>query len=64
MIITTECPHCNGNGEVCGVTPSRRSRFVGMDDLSPDDFTVTCPKCLGSGTVDYDPEDEIEDWMS
>lgn len=63
MILTTECPDCNGHGEVCGVTPSRRSRFVGMDDLSPDDFTVDCPRCLGTGTVDYDPEDEIEEWM-
>lgn len=63
MILTTECPRCHGHGEVCGVNPSRRSRFVGMDDLSPDDFTVDCPKCLGTGVVDYDPEDEIEDWM-
>lgn len=63
MILTTECPRCHGHGEVCGVTPSRRSRFVGMDDLSPDDFTVDCPKCLGTGVVDYDPEDEVEEWM-
>lgn len=58
-----ECPNCNGYGEVCGVNPNRRSRFVGMDDLSPDDFTVECPKCAGSGMVDYDHEDEIEGWM-
>lgn len=57
-----ECPECNGNGEVCGVKPNRR-RFLGMDDLSPDDFTVNCPRCLGKGVVDYDPTDEIEDWM-
>lgn len=44
-----ECPRCNGTGEVCGVTPSRRSRFVGMDDLSPDDYTVECPDCCGHG---------------
>ena len=63
MNISTECPRCNGTGEVCGVTPSRRSRFVGYDDLSPDDYTVACPRCLGTGVVDYDPEDEVEDWM-
>lgn len=54
MIIDVECPTCNGTGEVCGVTPSRRSRFVGYDDLSPDDYTVDCPRCLGKGVVDYD----------
>ena len=65
MILSTECPRCYGNGEVCGVTPSRRSRFVGHDDLSPDDYTVACPRCLGTGEVDYDPEDEVEveEWM-
>lgn len=63
MIISTECPRCCGTGEVCGVTPSRRSRFVGHDDLSPDDYTVPCPRCLGTGEVDYDPEDEVEEWM-
>ena len=44
-----ECDRCNGTGEVCGVNPNRRSRFVGHDDLSPDDFTVECPVCLGHG---------------
>jgi hypothetical protein len=34
-----------------------------MDDLSPDDFTIECLKCLGKGVVDYDPEDDVEDWM-
>jgi hypothetical protein len=42
-----ECTTCNGHGEVCGVNPNRRSRFVGMDDLSPDDFTVECQDCGG-----------------
>lgn len=54
MIIDVECPDCYGTGEVCGVKPNRRSRFVGMDDLSPDDFTVSCHRCLGKGVVDYD----------
>lgn len=44
-----ECTTCNGHGEVCGVNPNRRSRFVGMDDLSPDDFTVECADCAGHG---------------
>lgn len=61
MIIEAECPRCNGLGEVCGVTPNRRSRFVGMDDLSPDDFTVPCPKCAGAGAVEYDPNEDADD---
>lgn len=60
MIIDVECPDCNGHGEVCGVTPNRRSRFVGMDDLSPDDFTVECPRCTGTGAVELDLNDECE----
>ena len=60
MIVDVECPDCNGMGEVCGVNPNRRSRFVGHDDLSPDDFTVGCPGCLGTGVVEYDPEDDAE----
>ena len=63
MIIDVECPKCNGMGELCGVNPNRRSRFVGMDDLSPDDFTVRCEKCLGSGVVEHDIEEDIEEWM-
>ncbi len=63
MIVAVECARCNGHGEVCGVNPNRRSRFVGMDDLSPDDYTVQCPKCLGLGTVERDMNDEVEDWL-
>lgn len=44
-----ECPDCNGHGEVCGVRPNRRSRFVSMDDLSPGDFTLPCEACGGRG---------------
>lgn len=61
MIQDIECPDCHGMGEVCGVNPSRRSRFVGFDDLSPDDYMVDCPRCLGSGTVEYDWNEEVED---
>lgn len=60
MIIDVECPTCLGSGEVCGVAPSRRSRFVGMDDLSPDDFTVSCPRCLGTGVVEHDLDEDID----
>lgn len=55
-----ECTTCNGHGEVCGVNPNRRSRFVGHDDLSPDDFTVECPDCHGHGWRPM-TDDEIED---
>lgn len=49
MIIDTECSRCNGTGEVVASTPNRWSRFVGWDDLYPDDFTEPCPTCGGSG---------------
>lgn len=61
MIIDVECPTCHGEGEVCGVNPSRRSRFVGCDDLSPDDYTVPCPRCLGTGAVEHDLNGDIDD---
>ena len=64
MIIDVECPRCNGMGECHTATPSQRARYVRHDDLSPDDYAEQCPKCAGSGTVDYDPEDEIEDWTN
>lgn len=63
MIITLECPRCNGTGEVLGSTPNVRARYVGRDDMDPGDFGEPCPMCLGTGVVDCDPEDEIEDWM-
>jgi len=55
-----ECPRCIGHGEVGGVNPNRRSRFVGHDDLSPDDFTVDCPECLGHGWRPM-TQDELDD---
>lgn len=55
-----ECTTCNGHGEVIGVNPNRRSRFVGMDDLSPDDFTVECTDCAGTGCRPM-TQDEIDD---
>ena len=60
MIIDIECPRCNGNGEVTGSTANVRSRYIGRDDLNPDDFGEPCPKCAGSGTVEYDPEEDAE----
>ena len=63
MNIDVECPRCNGLGEVMGSTPIVRARYVRHDDLNPGDFAELCPKCLGSGVVDYDPADEIEGWM-
>lgn len=63
MITSTECPRCNGNGETLTMTPSMRSRFVRHDDLCPSDFGEPCGFCGGSGVVDYDPNDEVEEWM-
>lgn len=66
-----ECEACNGHGEVCGVNPNRRSRFVGQDDLSPDDFTVECAACCGTGfrpmtqdELDAAAERQAEETMS
>lgn len=61
MIVDIECPRCNGNGEVLGGTRNMRSRMVGYDDLNPDDFGEPCPKCGGSGTVEYDPEEDADE---
>lgn len=63
VIIDVECSRCNGTGEVLGGTRNARSRYVGHDDICPGDFGEACPRCLGSGVVDYCPDDEIEDWM-
>lgn len=63
MKVDIECPRCNGAGEVIGSTANVRSRYVSHDDLDPGDFGEQCPKCAGTGVVDYDPEDEIEEWM-
>lgn len=52
MVVSTECPFCNGIGEVIGATPSVRSRYVRRDDLNPGDFAETCRNCGGSGVVD------------
>lgn len=61
MMIEIECGQCNGNGEVCGVNPSRRSRFVSDDDLSPDDYTIECPRCLGDGCIAHDLNEDCDD---
>lgn len=61
MIVDIECSRCNGLGELVGGTPSQRARFVLLDDLDPDDYADLCPKCGGSGTVEYDPEEEMLD---
>lgn len=63
MIETVECPRCNGLGEVLGSTPNARARMVRHDDLDPSDFGEPCPKCGGTGTVDYNHEEEVEGWM-
>lgn len=63
MLEDVECPDCNGIGETNAASRSQRSRYVGYDDLSPDDYTEQCPKCGGSGTGQYNVEDEIEGWM-
>jgi len=63
MMIGAECPRCNGVGEVVGGTPNQRARYVWFDDLDPGDCGELCPKCLGTGVVECDPEDEVEDWM-
>ena len=60
MLIDVECPDCFGAGEVQSITPGIRSRMVGRDDLDPSDFVVRCPRCLGSGVVEHDLEEDAE----
>ena len=55
-----ECTRCEGSGEVCGVTPSRRSHFVGYDDLSPDDYTDKCSDCDGTGWRPMTEDEEAD----
>lgn len=61
MIIDVECPHCNGLGEVIGSTPNVRARYVHRDDMDPSDFGEHCPKCAGTGTVEYDLNEDCDD---
>ena len=61
MIIDVECPFCNGTGEAMGGTANSRSRLVGRDDLSPDDFAEECPRCGGSGCVAHDLNEDADD---
>lgn len=53
MLIHQECPHC------CGVG---RQHSPGKNG-DPMDEGVPCHVCDGSGVVDYDPCDEVEEWM-
>lgn len=61
MLIDVECPRCDGMGEVLGGTPNARARYVHRDDIDPGDFGEQCPKCLGSGTVKYDLNEDADD---
>lgn len=61
MIVDVECPRCNGLGEVIGSTPNVRARYLHRDDMNPDDYGEPCPKCAGTGTVEYDPSEECDD---
>ena len=63
MLVDVECPNCNGTGEVCaasiqiaGAASSEWMIFRPM--ISPSD-----EKCLGSGVVEHDIEEDIEEWM-
>ena len=47
----TDCPRCNGQGDVQRSTPSRLSRRVRYDDLTPDDYCHPCPDCDGTGRI-------------
>lgn len=60
MIISTECPRCCGNGEI--VTDWERYLHAQPGDKG-DEAVADCPDCDGTGEVDYDPEDEVEEWM-
>lgn len=53
MIIETECSYCYGVG---------LQHSAGRNG-DPMDNGVPCHVCGGSGVEEYEPEDEVEDWM-
>ena len=53
MLTYEECPYCKGVG--LQHSPNRNG--------DPMDHGVPCHVCDGTGVVDADPADEIEDWM-
>ena len=61
MIAQTDCPRCNGLGEVNATTPNMRARYVGRDDLDPGEYTAPCSACDGAGVVDCDQNEECDD---
>lgn len=60
MIIGSDCPFCCGNGEI--ITDWERYLHALPGDKG-DEAVADCPNCDGTGAVDYDPEDEVEEWM-
>ena len=53
MIVKSECANCYGLGRLH--SPGRNG--------DPMDDGIDCPNCGGSGAVDVNLAEEIEDWM-
>ncbi len=54
MVELIECPHCCGGG---------RQHSPGRNG-DPMDSGVACERCEGEGVIEFDHNDEIEDWMA
>ncbi len=65
MMINGECPRCNGSGEIA-VSVNFPCKYVAPGPV-PDDargvYSTTCGKCNGTGVLEHDCNDDIEDWM-
>lgn len=55
MIIDVECPRCGGQSWV-----AERKVLIGTRSGV---YESDCPECNGAGCVQYNPNDEIDDWM-
>ena len=49
MILTLECPHCDGTGSLY------------RQDCGAHGLTMPCPRCLGTGAVEHDLNEECDD---
>ncbi len=65
MIVDRECTRCAGSGEIV-VRNTFPMSEVGPGPVPDWASNVTgskCPDCDGTGAVEYDLNEDVEDWM-
>jgi hypothetical protein len=65
MMIAKECPRCNGSGEIA-ISVRLPCKYIGPGPVPEDARGIAaapCGKCNGTGCLEHDLSDEIEDWM-